>query len=283
MAEVTGSVAFVHNDEQFHTFYKIIGDLQSGVRPLIVLHGGPGISHHYMLPHALLASYHHVPVIFYDQIGVGESSHPKGKPASFWSMDLFMDQLDGLLLHLGVHDDFDLLGHSWGGDLAGQYAAVRCPRSLRHLVIASACAAMELWLIWTNALLDRFPPGVRDMVRRCEREGRTDEKEYARALQIFFKKHICSLDPLPPELQLAFEVGNKDTTSNDVLYVLQLVLALSLSPPLLCTSYIHNLSYSVAYLTYHIGSDRTSSTEQGRYAPGPLLTVCTTSPRRRYS
>jgi len=76
---------------------------------------------------------------------------------------------------------------------------------------------MELWLIWTNALLDRFPPGIRDMVRRCEREGRTDEKEYARALQMFFKKHICSLDPLPPELQLAFEVGNKDTTSNDVL------------------------------------------------------------------
>jgi len=142
MAEVTGSVAFVHNDEQFHTFYKIIGDLQSGVRPLIVLHGGPGIFHHYMLPHALLASYHHVPVIFYDQIGVGESSHPKGKPASFWSMDLFKDQLDGFSCTLEYTTTSTCLGTPGAVTLPG---SMRLFAALEASGISSSRAHARPW------------------------------------------------------------------------------------------------------------------------------------------
>ncbi|OBZ67517.1 L-amino acid amidase [Grifola frondosa] len=119
MTETTGKAAFTHGEDTFETWYKVVGDLKSGVRPLVTLHGGPGFSHHYMLPHATLNASHNIPVIFYDQIGIGQSSHVREKPKEFWTFDLFMDQLDGLLNHLGVHDSFDLLGHSWGACLQG--------------------------------------------------------------------------------------------------------------------------------------------------------------------
>ena len=56
-----------------------------------------------------------IPVVFYDQIGNGESSHIKNKPDTFWRAELFMDELDNLLKKLEIYDNFELLGHSWGG------------------------------------------------------------------------------------------------------------------------------------------------------------------------
>lgn len=112
MAETTGKIPFAYNGETYYTWYKVFGDLKSGVRPLVVLHGGPGLSHHYMLPHATLATSHNIPVIFYDQIGIGESTHLSDKPKEFWTIDLFLDELDNLLKHFGIQGNFDLLGHS---------------------------------------------------------------------------------------------------------------------------------------------------------------------------
>jgi len=56
-----------------------------------------------------------IPVILYDQLGIGASSHYPGVPKDFWVPELFMDELDNLTRALGIHEDFDLLGHSWGG------------------------------------------------------------------------------------------------------------------------------------------------------------------------
>jgi hypothetical protein len=55
------------------------------------------------------------PVIFYDQLGNGESSHIPDATQSFWTVELFMNELDNLVSHLGIEQDFILLGQSWGG------------------------------------------------------------------------------------------------------------------------------------------------------------------------
>jgi pimeloyl-ACP methyl ester carboxylesterase len=68
-----------------------------------------------MSPHDALYKLYETPIIFYDQIGCGNSTLLPDKPASFWSIDFFMDELDNLLSKLGISDDFDLLGASWGG------------------------------------------------------------------------------------------------------------------------------------------------------------------------
>lgn len=68
--------------------------------------------------HATVSS---VPVVLYDQIGGGASSHRPDAPTEFWVPELFMDELDNLIEALGIHDNFDLLGHSWGGVWLSDY------------------------------------------------------------------------------------------------------------------------------------------------------------------
>ncbi|OBZ67520.1 L-amino acid amidase [Grifola frondosa] len=218
MSQTTGTNTFTHGHDTFQTWYKVVGDLKSGGRPLVTLHGGPGLLHHYMLPHIDLCASHAIPVIFYDQVGNGKSSHVKDKPKEFWQLDLFMDELDSLLEHLGIRDNFDLLGHSWGGMFASHYAATRCPPGLRHLVIVGAGASMELWLEGLNNLLRLLPQDMQDVLKKHEDDGTTDSQEYRSALKIFYKKHICSLDPWPEFLLKSFSIVNEDPTVNVAMF-----------------------------------------------------------------
>jgi len=149
---ITGSTKYVANGNDYYTWYKIFGDLSSNKRPLVVLHGGPGMSHEYMSwvksssielyqafwrrqlswgffqknrvgKQVITSTYvdwkltviFRSPVVLYDQIGNGNSSHIQDEPESFWNIDLFMNELDNLLQHLHI-STFDLLGHSWGGN-----------------------------------------------------------------------------------------------------------------------------------------------------------------------
>ena len=132
MAETTGTVDFIVGDETFKTWYKVLGDLKSSVRPLVLLHGGPGIPHIGLIRHDELYRSFSIPVVWYDQIGCGQSTHLAHKPQEFWTFELFMDELENLLNHLGIAGSFDVLGHSWGGILAAQWAVAGGARAHRH-------------------------------------------------------------------------------------------------------------------------------------------------------
>lgn len=69
---------------------------------------------------------HRIPVILYDQIGNGASSHWPDAPKEFWVPSLFMDELNNLTQALGISDDFDLLGQSWGGKYQYKIAVLNC-------------------------------------------------------------------------------------------------------------------------------------------------------------
>ncbi|KAI1774362.1 Alpha/Beta hydrolase protein [Hypoxylon cercidicola] len=102
------------------TYYKVFGDLASGAPPVIALHGGPGGGHEYLLPFAELWPLYGLPVVFYDQIGCGASTHlpQMSGNADFWQESLFIAELANLIDHLKLRDGpgFHLLGQSWGGD-----------------------------------------------------------------------------------------------------------------------------------------------------------------------
>ena len=88
-----GTINFTYDGETYQTYYKLFGDLIGRTRdPIVVLHGGPGLVHDYLFPFANLATQHNFPVILYDQIGNGRSSHIKGKDPAFWTIDLFIDR-----------------------------------------------------------------------------------------------------------------------------------------------------------------------------------------------
>ncbi|PPQ91163.1 hypothetical protein CVT25_003140 [Psilocybe cyanescens] len=199
----TGSADFSVDGKTYQTYYVVYGDLKSASRrPLVGVHGGPGFSHHYLI----------IPVILYDQIGNGKSSHIRDAPKEFWNPGLFMDELENLLRHLGVQDDFDLLGHSWGGMLAGEFAGRRQPPGLKNLIIANSPASVDAMMKGFNDLLDKLPGGVAEIVRKNEEAGTLENVEYQDAVQVFQKKHLCDLDPWPEHLAESFEEYKKDQT-----------------------------------------------------------------------
>ncbi|KZT22310.1 proline-specific peptidase [Neolentinus lepideus HHB14362 ss-1] len=206
------TIDFRVGDETFQTWYQLTGDLNSSARPVVVLHGGPGMSHHYLAPHTDLQSNHGIPVVFYDQIGIGRSTHLRDRGADFWTCDLFMDELQNLLDHLGIANNYDLLGHSWGGMLAAMFAATRKPTGLKHMVLVGTPASMELWIQETNRLLEEMPKEFIDMIRKHEAEGTTGDKEYEEGMFSFYRKHVCNVDPWPQELMASVTAMNEDHT-----------------------------------------------------------------------
>ena len=160
----------------WQTWYRITGDLSPDRTPLLIVHGGPGAAHNYLLRYADLADNGRA-VIHYDQLGVGRSTHLRDKGADFWQVGLFLDELNNLLRHLNIQDSYHLLGQSWGGMLASEHAVVQ-PPGLRSLVISNSPASIELWLQEANKLRAKLPPEVQAMLLRHEAEGTTVPDEY---------------------------------------------------------------------------------------------------------
>lgn len=211
----SGKIPFEHaeNGMKGETAYWVWGDLRCDKTPLICLHGGPGVPHQYLLPISLMQEDHGIPVVMYDQIGCGGSTRFKDKKGDhdFWTPQLFMAELDNLKSHLGIKE-FDLLGQSWGGMLAGQYAIEKQPAGLRKLIIANSPTDMKVWVDVANRFRAQLPKHIQETLDRCEREGTTESPEYEEAVMYFYSLHICRLDPFPKELNQSFDQLGEDNT-----------------------------------------------------------------------
>ena len=190
------------------TWYRLTGEFGDHV-PLVVLHGGPGATHDYVLRMAGLADTGRA-VVHYDQLGNGRSTHLPDAAPDFWTVELFLAELDNLLAALGIADRYALLGQSWGGMLAAEHA-VRTPAGLRGLVIADSPASMPLWSAAAAALRAELPPAVDETLRRHEAAGTTDTDEYSDAVKVFYDRHLCRV-PWPPEVSATFDALDEDPT-----------------------------------------------------------------------
>jgi L-proline amide hydrolase len=191
------------------TWYRIVGDLDGRATPLVVLHGGPGATHDYLLALADLADDR--AVVFYDQFGNGRSSHFPERGADFWTVELFVRELHNLVDALGLRPGHHVLGQSWGGFLAQEYALTQ-PSGLRSLVLADTAASFPDFVAEANGLRARLPAEVEETLRRHEEAGTTDHPEYAAACDVFYRRHVCRADPWPDEVVEAFAWIERDPT-----------------------------------------------------------------------
>jgi L-proline amide hydrolase len=194
----------------YRTWYRVTGESDGTKRPLVALHGGPGSSHDYLIRFERLATEGRA-VILYDQLGGGRSTHLRDKSADFWTVQLFLDELENLLRHLGIEGGYHLLGQSWGGMLGAEHAVTQ-PAGLRSLVIADSPASMELWVREADRLREALPPGIQQTLLRHEAAGTTDSAEYADAVRVFYERHLCRAMPWPEELNRSFAVMQGDPT-----------------------------------------------------------------------
>ena len=188
------------------TWYRVAGSLDEGV-PLIALHGGPGATHDYLLSLADLA--HGRAVVHYDQIGNGRSTHFPERGAEYWTVDLFVRELQSLVAGLGIREHH-VLGQSWGGFLAQEYALTQ-PEGLRSLVLADTAASWADFATEAGKLRAQLPLDVQATLAKHEAAGTYDDPEYADACQVFYDRHVCRI-PYPPEVAASFEWLERDPT-----------------------------------------------------------------------
>jgi L-proline amide hydrolase len=184
--------------EGSQTWYRLDGELPAapdGPAPLVVLHGGPGATHDYLTPIAELSKSGR-PVVLYDQIGNGNSTHYPERGADFWTVDLFVRELANLIDHLGIGDRYHVLGQSWGGFLAQEHALTQ-PTGLRSLVLSNTAASFPDFVSEANRLRLDLPDGIDATLHKHEADGTTDSEEYANACLVFYRRHLCRLDPWP--------------------------------------------------------------------------------------
>ncbi len=173
----------------YRVFYRRLGG--GGGTPLLLLHGGPGGGHDYLEPLEALSAGR--PVIFYDQLGCGKSDQPDDR--SLWTLDRFVGEVDEVRSGLGL-ESTSLLGQSWGGWLAIEYMLSR-PAGVERLILASTSASIPQFSAETRRLRAELPDDVAAILDGYEEKGEFHHPEYERAVEVFYQRHVCRLDPWP--------------------------------------------------------------------------------------
>jgi proline-specific peptidase len=196
MLEQTGYIPVVNDYRVW--FRSVGGGAEHEAIPLLVLHGGPGCPHDYLENLSALASERRR-VIFYDQLGCGNSDLPDD--TSLWTVERFTDEIDVVRKALKL-EQVHVLGQSCGGMLGIEYA-IRQPRGLVSLILADSMPSMVLWVEEANRLRAELPPEVNATLLRHEQAGTTDSPEYRAAVEVFNRRHVCRLETKPEFVQRA--------------------------------------------------------------------------------
>ena len=141
--------------------------------PVLVLHGGPGLTCDYLTPLADLVAGGY-DVVLYDQLGCGGSERPV--QYRDYTIAANADDVDELRRRMGL-GRVHLFGHSYGGALAVE-TALRHPRALRSLVVSSGFSSMDtLWKGLRGRVAQLSPKSRRALIR----EDQTGRETHASA------------------------------------------------------------------------------------------------------
>ena len=157
---------------------------------LLFLHGGPGATHEYFLSADSYLPAAGIEYHYYDQLGSGYSDAPD--EPSLWSIDRFVDEVEQVRVALGLGPhNFFLLGHSWGGVLAIEYA-LKYQQNLKGLIISNMMSNIAAYNDYAREVL--MPPMDQVAlaeIKDLEARGETEDPRYEELLmQHHYVHHV---------------------------------------------------------------------------------------------
>jgi proline iminopeptidase len=172
---------------------------------VLLLHGGPGLSHDYLDCFAEFLPRAGFELHLYDQLGCGLSDRPKD-PA-LWTLSRYIQEVEEVRRALEL-DQFILIGHSWGSMLAIEYA-LQNQRNLRALVLSNMTASAADYNAYNDKLKHELPTPLLKKVLEIEASGKFDDPEYSNIISTeYFPKYATRLKPSPAGLDHSFSVAN---------------------------------------------------------------------------
>lgn len=181
---------------------------------VLLLNGGPGATHEYFECFENFLPAASVEFIYYDQLGCGNSDNPND--TRFWDLNRYVSEVEQVRSALGLNkENFILLGHSWGGILAMEYALAH-QENLKGLVISNMMSSCPDYGKYAQEVLAKqMDPKILDTIRMLEANKDFSNPRYMELLMPhFYTKHILRL----PLEQWPEPVNRSFTKMNHSLY-----------------------------------------------------------------
>jgi proline iminopeptidase len=174
---------------------------------VLLLHGGPACTHEYFECFENFFPPENIEFYYYDQLGSYYSDQPTD--TSLWQLDRFVEEVEQVRKALNLDkDNFYLLGHSWGGILAMQYA-LKYQQNLKGLIISDMMSsAPEYGKYAEDVLSKQMDKNILDTIRAIEAAKDFTNPTYMRLLTPnFYEKHICRFpaDEWPDPVKRTFK------------------------------------------------------------------------------
>lgn len=166
-------------------WYKIFGKEKKGT-PLLIMHGGPGGRSCSMIP-GLSPLATDRPVIFYDQLGSGNSERPTD--TTLWKTERFVNEIDYLRSTLNL-DELHILGHSCGSTFLIEYLITKKPKGIKSVIFSSPMISTPDWIADAKLLLSQLPSSVKDTINKYEALKNYTVPAYIAATDSFYVRHL---------------------------------------------------------------------------------------------
>jgi len=177
---------------------------------LLLLHGGPGATHEYFECFESFLPSEGIEFIYYDQLGSAYSDQPAD--SDLWTTSRFVEEVEQVRQALGLNkDNFYLLGHSWGGILATEYA-LKYQEFLKGLIISNMMASCPEYDAYAeDVLAKQMDPVVLEEIRSLEAKNEFQNPRYMELLMPnYYMKHICRLEEWPDPVNRTFAKLNQE-------------------------------------------------------------------------
>ena len=157
---------------------------------LLLLHGGPGATQEYFEAFDSFLPASWIEYFYYDQLGAGNSDRPTDH--ALWTTERFVDEVEQVRQALGLNpDNFCLLGQSWGGILAMEYA-LKHQQHLKCLIISNMMASIPAYNDYAQrVLMPAMDQDVLAKVKALEAAGETSDPAYMEMLiPMHYERHV---------------------------------------------------------------------------------------------
>ena len=164
---------------------------------VLLLHGGPAMTHEYMECFESFFPKEGFEFYEYDQLGSYYSDQPKD--SSLWTTERFVEEVEQVRQAIGADSaNFYVLGNSWGGILAMEYA-LKYQQHVKGLLVANMMASAPEYGKYAQEVLSKqMDPAVLAEIRAIEAKGDFANPRYMELLlPNFYKQHLCRLEEWP--------------------------------------------------------------------------------------
>lgn len=177
---------------------------------IVLLHGGPAMTHEYMECFETFFQREEFEFYEYDQLGSYYSDQPKD--SSLWTTERFVEEVEQVRKAIGADkNNFYLLGNSWGGILAMEYA-LKYQENMKGLLVANMMASAPDYGKYADEVLAKqMKPEVLSEIRSLEAKKDFSNPRYMELLiPNYYQQHLCRLKEWPDGLNRASKHINNE-------------------------------------------------------------------------